>query len=106
MGLQSFPASSGGANYSVQPPASSSSVLWSGQLVSSYSASSTITCTGAPLYLFGSSGMTLTVNGTAYIMAQNVLTITPALSGSISVSASAVTTPVAYAIFNGATVRA
>ena len=108
MGLSVFPAPSGGTSYSSQPPASASSVLLDGQLVTAYSISATVTGTGAPwiLYANGAGTTTITIAGTSYTVAAGSTVGTSAYTGSQSVSVSSSTLPVAYGIYNGATVRA
>ena len=108
MGLSVFPAPSGGASYSSQPPASASSVLLDGQLVTASSISTTVTGTGAPwlLYANGAGTTTITIAGTPYTVTAGSTVGTSAYTGSQSVSVSSSTLPVAYGIYNGATVRA
>ena len=108
MGLSVFPAPSGGASYSSQPPASASSVLLDGQLVTSSSISTSVTGTGAPwlLYANGAGTTTITIAGTPYTVTAGSTVGTSAYTGSQSVSVSSSTHPVAYGIYNGATVRA
>ena len=108
MGLSVFPAPSGGASYSSQPPASASSVLLDGQLVTSSSISTSVTGTGAPwlLYANGAGTTTITIAGTPYTVTAGSTVGTSAYTGSQSVSVSSSTLPVAYGIYNGATVRA
>ena len=111
MGLQSFPTSSGGTSYSSQPPASASSVLLDGQIITTSPYSTTITGTGAPLILYanGASSVVFTitgVTGSPFTVTAGSTVGTPAITGSTSVSISAATLPVAFGIYNGATVRA
>ena len=108
MGLSVFPAPSGGASYSSQPPASASSVLLDGQLVTASSISTSVTGTGAPwlLYANGAGTTTITIAGTPYTVTAGSTVGTSAYTGSQSVSVSSSTLPVAYGIYNGATVRA
>ena len=70
MGVNVFPAASGGASYSSQPPASASSVLLDGQLVTASSISTSVTGTGAPwlLYANGAGTTTITIAGTPYTL--------------------------------------
>ena len=91
MGQSTYPTPSAGASYSSQPPANASSVLLDGQLVSSGSYSSTITATGAPLYLYanGAGGATFTIGTDNYTVTAGSTVGTSAYSGSKSVTVAA-----------------
>ena len=108
MGVNVFPAASGGASYSSQPPASASKVLLDGQLVTASSITTTVTGTGAPwlLYANGAGTTTFTIGSDTYTVPVGSTVGTSAYTGSQSVTVAAATTPVAYGIYNGATVRA
>ena len=87
MPIQVFPTPSAGASYSSQPPASASSVLLDGQLVTATSISTTVTGTGAPwlLYANGAGTTTITIAGTPYTVAAGSTVGTSAYTGSQSV---------------------
>ena len=108
MPIQVFPTPSAGASYSSQPPASASSVLLDGQLVTATSISTSVTGTGAPwlLYANGAGTTTITIAGTAYTVTAGSTVGTSAYTGSQSVTVATSIKPVAYGIYNGATVRA
>ena len=108
MGQSTFPTPSAGASYSSQPPANASSVLLDGSLVNSSSYSTTVTGTGASwlLYANGAGTTTITIAGTAYTVTAGSTVGTSAYTGSQSVTVASATRPVAYGIYNGATVRA
>jgi len=91
MGLQVFPAPSGGSSYSSQPPASASSVLLDGQLVNSLSTSTSVTGTGAPWILYANGGgpTTITIAGTPYTIPAGSTVGTSAYTGSQSVTVTA-----------------
>ena len=108
MPITVIPTPSGGASYSSQPPASASSVLLDGQLVTASSISTSVTGTGAPwlLYANGAGTTTITIAGTAYTVTAGSTVGTSAYTGSQSVTVATSIKPVAYGIYNGATVRA
>ena len=91
MGVNVFPAASGGASYSSQPPASASSVLLDGQLVTASSISTSVTGTGAPwlLYANGAGTTTITVGSDTYSVPAGSIVGTSAYTGSQSVSVAA-----------------
>ena len=104
MGQSLFPSPS----YSSQPPATASSVLLDGQIVTTSPYATTITGTGAPWLLYangaGSVVFTITgVTGSPFTVTAGSTVGTPAITGSTSVSISASTLPVAFGIFNGPT---
>ena len=101
MGQSLFPSPS----YNSQPPASASSVLLDGQLVTASPYSTSVTGTGAPwlLYANGAGTTTITIAGTPYTVTAGSTVGTSAYTGSQSVSVSASTRPVAFGIFNGPT---
>lgn len=90
MPITVFPAPSGGTSYSSQPPASASSVLLDGQLVTASSITTSVTGTGAPwlLYANGSSTTTFTVGANNYTVTAGSTVGTSAFTGSQSVSVS------------------
>ena len=94
MGSQVFPVPSAGASYSSQPPASASSVLLDGQLVTASSISTSVTGTGAPflLYANGAGTTTFTIAGTAYPVTAGSTVGTSAYTGSQSVTVATTTT--------------
>ena len=95
MGVNVFPAASGGASYSSQPPASASSVLLDGQLVTASSITTSVTGTGAPwlLYANGAGSTTITIAGTNYIVPAGSTVGTSAYTGSKSVTVSTTIIP-------------
>jgi len=95
MGVNVFPAASGGASYSSQPPASASSVLLDGQLVTASSISTSVTGTGAPwlLYANGAGTTTFTVGSDTYSVPAGLTVGTSAYTGSKSVSVATTYTP-------------
>ena len=105
MGVNVFPAASGGASYSSQPPASASSVLLDGQLVTASSISTSVTGTGAPwlLYANGAGTTTITIAGTPYTVTAGSTVGTSALTGSKSVTIATTTTTPAPTTFSSST---
>ena len=103
MGVNVFPAASGGASYSSQPPASASSVLLDGQLVTASSFSTSVTGTGAPwlLYANGAGTTTITIAGTPYTVTAGSTVGTSAYTGSQSVGVT--TTATAPSTFTAST---
>ena len=104
MGQSLFPSPS----YSSQPPASASSVLLDGQIVTTSPYATTVIGTGAPWLLYangaGSVVFTITgVTGSPFTVTAGSTVGTPAITGSKSVSVAASTLPVAFGIFNGPT---
>ena len=91
MPIQVFPTPSAGASYSSQPPASASSVLLDGQLVTASSISTSVTGTGAPwlLYANGAGTTTITVGSDTYSVPAGSIVGTSAYTGSQSVSVAA-----------------
>ena len=91
MPIQVFPTPSAGASYSSQPPASASSVLLDGQLVTASSISTSVTGSGAPwlLYANGAGTTTITIAGTPYTVPAGSTVGTAAYTGSQSVVVSA-----------------
>ena len=105
MPIQVFPTPSAGASYSSQPPASASSVLLDGQLVTASSISTSVTGTGAPwlLYANGAGTTTITIAGTPYTVTAGSTVGTSAYTGSKSVTVAAIPAPTAPATFTAST---
>jgi len=103
MGVNVFPAASGGASYSSQPPANTSSVLLDGQLNTTTPFTTTITGTGSSAFIYVNTSsidpVKVTVGGVDYYCTPNTLTQTAAISGSTSVTINpsySVNRPVTY----------
>ena len=100
MPIQVFPTPSAGASYSSQPPASASSVLLDGQLVTASSISTSVTGTGAPwlLYANGAGSTTVTIDNVPYTVPAGSTVGTSALTGAkyVSVEAAGAGTPTSF----------
>ena len=91
MGNSVYPVPSAGASYSSQPPATASSVLLDGQLVTASSITTSVTGTGAPwlLYANGAGSTTFTVGSDTYTVPAGSTVGTSAYTGSKSVTVNA-----------------